>query len=141
MGRSASLSVGARQKARQKARSVIAAKRAELEEREKSFEEVFAGVLAREELDEKIGHGLNALHHLGVTKAEIANDTGLSATEISRLLKLGRAEEDEESDDGDVSEASDTADVSAPAEGAEDAESSGHSGDASDAREHDGHEQ
>lgn len=82
---------------RRQAREASARLREILELRDKRFGDLLIALSSRDDIDQTISEALHGLQDIEVSKGEISDVTGLSTTEINRLMRIKPVKKNEES--------------------------------------------
>lgn len=110
--------------ARQRARLAVQAEQEKIKRQVDLFTEALTAVDARDQAEVRLGHALNELRGMGLSRADIAERPGLAAREVSAAMRAATADTDMDYDDnneaeeGDVEVASET--VAAGSDNAQD---------------------
>lgn len=99
--------------ARQRARLAVQAEQEKIKRQVDLFTEALTAVDARDQTEVRLGHALNELRGMGLSRADIAERTGLAAREVSAAMRAATADIDvaddaNEAEEGDVEVASET---------------------------------
>lgn len=92
---------------RRQAREASARLREILELRDKRFGDLLIALSNRDDIDQTISEALHGLQDIEVSKGEISDVTGLSTTEINRLMRIKPVKKNEESGEEEESEKED----------------------------------
>lgn len=92
---------------RRQAREASARLREILELRDKRFGDLLIALSSRDDIDQTISEALHGLQDIEVSKGEISDVTGLSTTEINRLMRIKPVKKNEESGEEEESEKED----------------------------------